>query len=101
MTIETIPLFPEPERPGVRAAKTLAQLERDQRPAWTSYSGRRVACDECVTYLHENHGDGPLPRSARRVRTVRATGGGPAALQGARRAPGGRGQGRRRAAEAR
>lgn len=75
MTIETIPLFPEPERPGVKAAKTLAELDRDQRPTWTTYSGRRVACDECVIYLHEHHGAGPLPRTARRVRAVRATGG--------------------------
>lgn len=72
--IETIPLFPEPERPQLKAAKTLAQVDRDQRPAWTTYSGKRVACDECVIFLHENWGNGPLPRSARRVRTIRATG---------------------------
>jgi hypothetical protein len=74
MNLETIPLLDEPERPKLTAAKTIAQTEKDQRPSWTSYSGKRVACDECVIYLHENHGAGPLPRSARMVRTVRAIG---------------------------
>jgi hypothetical protein len=73
MDLETIPLFDAPAREVLKPAKTLAQAERDQRPTWTSYSGKRVACDECVIFLHENQGKGPLPRSARRVRTVRAT----------------------------
>lgn len=72
--IETIPLFDAPQPERLKAAKTLAQSDRDGKPSWTSYSGKRVACDECVVFLHENHGRGPLPRSARRVRTVRAAG---------------------------
>lgn len=72
--IETIPLFDAPEPERLKAAKTIAQTDRDAKPTWTSYSGRRVPCDECVIFLHENGGQGPHPRSARRVRTVRATG---------------------------
>lgn len=71
---EALALFAEPDRPVLKPARTLAQTSRDQRPVWTSHSGKRVACDECVIYLHENGGHGPHPRSARRVRTVRATG---------------------------
>jgi hypothetical protein len=56
------------------APQTAAQAEADAKPRWTSYSGKRVACDECVVFLHEHGGRGPFPRSARRVRTVRATG---------------------------
>lgn len=70
--IETIPLFDVDRPPPLKAAKTLAQTDRDGKPSWTGYSGKRVACDECVVYLHENKGVGPLPRSAKRVRTVRA-----------------------------
>jgi hypothetical protein len=72
--IEMIPLFDVSRPEPLKAAKTIAQSERDQNPSWTTYSGKRVACDECVVYLHENHGNGPLPRSARKVRTVRAIG---------------------------
>lgn len=72
--IETIPLFDVERPPALKAAKTIAQTDRDSKPSWTSYGGKRVACDECVIYLHENDGQGPLPRSARRVRTVRETG---------------------------
>lgn len=70
----TTPLFDAPQREILRPATTLAQSEKNARPAWTSHSGKRVACDECIVYLHENGGHGPYPRSARRVRTVRATG---------------------------
>ena len=72
--VDTVPLFDLPEREILTAAKTIAQSEKDGRPSWAAYTGKRVACDECVTVLHENRGQGPHPRSARRVRTVRATG---------------------------
>jgi len=72
--IETIPLFDVVRPEPLKAAKTIAQSERDSNPAWTTYSGKRVACDECVIFLHENNGNGPLPRSARKVRTVQAIG---------------------------
>jgi hypothetical protein len=70
--METIPLFAEPPRVALKPSKTL--VPSGPRPVWSSHKGRRVACDECVIYLHENRGNGPLPRSARRVRTVRAFG---------------------------
>ena len=44
--------------------------DREKRPSWTKYTGKRVACDECVAYLHENRVTTPLPRSARMLRTV-------------------------------
>jgi hypothetical protein len=72
--IDTIPLFDLPEREVLRAAKTIAQSEKDRNPSWTSYSGKRLACDECILFLHENGGRGPHPRSVRSVRTVRSTG---------------------------
>lgn len=68
--METIPLFAEPPRPGLSPAKTIS---RSGNPIWSKYIGPRVACDECVIFLHEHGGVGPLPRSARVVRTVRAT----------------------------
>lgn len=74
LNMETIPLFDLPEREVLKPAKTIAQSARDKNPSWTAYNGKRVACDECVIFLHENGGKGPLPRSARRVRTVRAIG---------------------------
>lgn len=67
--MDTIPLFAEPPRPGVAPARAIA---RSANPAWSKYKGARVACDECVIFLHENQGAGPLPRSARWVRQVRA-----------------------------
>jgi hypothetical protein len=69
--MEAIPLFAEPPRPGVAPARAIA---KSPNPAWSRYVGPRVACDECVIFLHENAGAGPLPRSARLVRTVRAAG---------------------------
>lgn len=69
--LDTIPLFDEPPRPGVSPARTIT---RSTNPTWGRYRGKRVACDECVIFLHENHGVGPLPRTARLVRRVRATG---------------------------
>jgi len=72
--MDTIPLFDPPEPEALKAARTIAQSEKDGRPTWSDHTARRVACDECVTVLHENGGRGPLPRSARRVRAVKATG---------------------------
>jgi hypothetical protein len=66
-------LFPAPERQGVKPA-TMAQADRDGKASWRSYSGPHRACDECVVFLHENGGQGPHPRPARRTRTVKATG---------------------------
>lgn len=68
--METIPLFAEPPRPGVVPARS---VRSSANPTWSKYHGGRVACDECVIFLHENAGIGPLPRSARQVRVVRAT----------------------------
>lgn len=72
--IDTIPLFDPPEPERLKPAQTIAQAERGRRPSWAKWTGTRVACDECVIFLHENCGNGPHPRSARRVRTVRSTG---------------------------
>lgn len=69
----TIPLFPAPTPERLTAAKTLAQTQSAANPSWLRHTGRRLACDECVTYLHENGGRGPHPRSVRWVRTVAAT----------------------------
>jgi hypothetical protein len=69
--MDTLPLFAEPPRPGVSPAKTVT---RSPNPVWSKYTGQRVACDECVILLHENHGVGALPRSARLVCTMRAAG---------------------------
>jgi hypothetical protein len=69
----TIPLFPAPEPERLKAAKTLAQRATAANPSWLRHKGRRLACDECVTFLHENNGAGPHPRSVRWVRTVAAT----------------------------
>lgn len=68
--MDTLPLFAEPPRPGVTPAKALTTCN----PVWSKHIGQRVACDECVIVLHENHGVGALPRGARLVCTVRATG---------------------------
>lgn len=69
-TMGTIPLFPEPPREHVQPAETMRDADRRATPKWAAHTGTRVACDECVTYLHEHRGQGPLPRSARRVRTL-------------------------------
>ena len=69
---EQIALFPDLEPERLQPAKTLRDSERGARAAWTKYTGRRVACDECVVFLHENGGAGPYPRSARKVRAVAA-----------------------------
>jgi hypothetical protein len=63
--IDTIPLFAEPERPGVSPART---IPRAKNPTWSKYKGSRLVCDECVVFLHENRGVGQLPRSAHWVR---------------------------------
>lgn len=63
--IDTIPLFDEPPRPGVQSART---IPRTANPSWAKHKSPRVACDECVIFLHENHGAGQLPRSARWTR---------------------------------
>jgi hypothetical protein len=73
MVAVPLPDMPEPVI-AAAAGKTAAQAERDAKPSWTSYSGKRAACDECLVFLHEHGGRGPFPRSVRRVRTVRATG---------------------------
>lgn len=63
----TLPLFDLPEPEPVAPATLPAQASR-AKPVWRSYGGKRVPCDECITYLHEHHGKGPQPRSARRER---------------------------------
>lgn len=65
----TLPLFELPDPEPVRPA-TLAEKQSAALPRWRTYTGTRVACDECVHYLHQHHGQGPLPRAARRVRIV-------------------------------
>lgn len=46
-------------------------IDRTGRPKWTRIKPRnRIACDECVIVLHENHGAGPYPRAARWSRRV-------------------------------
>ena len=74
LMLEAVPLpgMPEPVIKAV-AGQTQADAEKAARPTWTSYSGKRAACDECVIFLHEHGGVGPHPRSVRRVRTIRAT----------------------------
>ena len=71
---EVVPLFVVPGAERLVAPETPAQAEAARKPRWSSYSGKRAACDECLVFLHENGGKGPFPRSVRRVRTVRATG---------------------------
>ena len=45
------------------------ELSAGQRGAYARYRPvKRVACDECVAFLHSRHGVGPLPRSARHTR---------------------------------
>jgi hypothetical protein len=67
---DTIPLFDLPAPEQLQPAQTMREAVSRATPQWRSYSGRRVACDECITYLHEHDGRGPQPRSARRVRIL-------------------------------
>lgn len=69
---DTLPLFDAPEPEQLQPAQTMRDAATRATPQWRSYSGRRVACDECIVYLHEHHGRGPMPRSARRVRILGA-----------------------------
>lgn len=71
---EAVPLPGLPIPTKAEAVTTAAQADKDARPKWASHSGRRLACDECLVFLHENGGKGPFPRSVRRVRIVHATG---------------------------
>lgn len=71
LPVETIPLFPAPDPESLQPVRAPVQ---PGRPSWTKYTGKRVACDDCIVFLHENEGQGPQPRSARMVRTIRATG---------------------------
>lgn len=63
-----VPLFGEVEE------ATVGMLARNVTPGaeWTvRYRPiRRVACDDCVMYLHENKGKGPLPLAARHRRRL-------------------------------
>lgn len=61
-----MPLFEQPEGVPLQRAKTLRDLDRESRPRWSRYRPRNpVTCDECVIYLHERKGVGPVPRGAR------------------------------------
>jgi len=67
----TLPLFDRPPAEPVAPA-TLREQASKATPQWRSYTGKRVACDECVIYLHQHGGQGPHPRSARRERILGA-----------------------------
>jgi len=69
---DTLPLFDAPEPEQLKPAETMRNIASRAKPQWRSYSGKRVACDECIVYLHEHGGRGPQPRSARRVRILGA-----------------------------
>ena len=64
----TAELFPAPKpaaRPAPRRSPTTG------RPRWEKYRPKGAAqCDDCVLYLHQNHGQGPPPAKARHRRTV-------------------------------
>lgn len=61
-----IPLFELPDPAPPRRAKTLREKDREARPTWSRYNPRtRVACDECITLLHESRGQGYAAQSAR------------------------------------
>jgi hypothetical protein len=63
-------VFPEPPRTPVRLSNHFMLL-RGGDVAYQAYTGRtRVQCDECVWVLHEAHGVGEPPRSARIKRCV-------------------------------
>lgn len=60
------PLFDLPEAIPVKRAKTMREIEREQRPQWSRYRPKqRMPCDECIALLHEAGGAGPYANSAR------------------------------------
>lgn len=62
-------MFPEPERPRLRLSNRFAMVINGT-VTYAQYKGKtRVQCEECVWCLHEDRGIGPLPRSARVLRT--------------------------------
>lgn len=65
MSIETLPLFGEPERPELPAAPKVTAVQ------WSSYHPtNRVQCMHCVQIVHARRGSGRVGiRSARRRRS--------------------------------
>lgn len=64
-TVDTLPLFGEPERPQVAAPPPVKAVQ------WAGFTAaRRVQCAHCVQIVHARHGAGPVDiRTARRRRT--------------------------------
>jgi len=66
--LRDVPLFPQPVELPLVLSGTFEHLA-GQRGQYARYRPvKRVACDECVAYLHARRGEGPLPRSARTIR---------------------------------
>lgn len=63
-------MFPEPPRENVKPVASMRDSQKAARPSYTVHKGKRVACNECVVFLHEHGGKGPHVRSARVVRKV-------------------------------
>ena len=65
MSIETLPLFGEPERPEVPAVPKAEAVQ------WTGFHPtKRTQCMHCVQNVHSRHGAGRVNiRTARRRRT--------------------------------
>jgi hypothetical protein len=67
----TPPMFDAPETPPRPAPKTSPSTAK---PRWAKYRAKAAAhCDDCITYLHQNRGVGPVPLKARHKRTAGAT----------------------------
>jgi hypothetical protein len=66
--VKQIPMVPPP-KPVKRELSQYFRYLRVESGVYEAYRPvRRVVCDECVAYLHENGGQGPYPASARWTR---------------------------------
>lgn len=69
--IDTPPMFAVPESPARPAPR---RSPSTGRPVWATYRPKTAGhCHDCLAYLHQNGGRGPVPAKARHKRTVGAT----------------------------
>lgn len=74
MTIRNQPMVEFPKAPPPKLSEAL-QTHRVQVGTYSKYTPKgRIACDECVTVLHEAGGIGQPPLGARHSRRIPALG---------------------------
>lgn len=73
-----VPFFDFPDRiANEQRPPSARETARALVPSWRKYAGRRAPCDPCLqaAYAADRAGEkAPIPRHARQIRSVKATG---------------------------